>query len=85
MKVCAEPRVTGLASSINRGSIFHRGWEATCGSQYGSRISRVHPERLSQSTLSKKLAFIHGIMTGRESKTSIRGRNYIQVQRDDYA
>lgn len=44
----------------------------------------VHPERLSQSSLSKKLAFIHCVMTGQEVETHIRGRNYIQVQKNDY-
>lgn len=60
-------------------------WEATCGRQDGSRISREHPERLSQSSLSKKLAFMRSVMTGREAKTPIKDRNYIQVQRVDYA
>lgn len=39
---------------------------------------------LSQSSFSKKLAFIHSVMTGREAKTPIEDKNYTQVQRDNY-
>lgn len=48
-------------------------------------FSREHPEKQIRSSLRKKLAFIHRVMTGWEAKTVITDRNYIQVQRDDYA
>lgn len=37
-----------------------------------------------RAPLRKKPAFIRNVMTGRDAKTPIRDRNYMQVQRDDY-
>lgn len=45
---------------------------------------RARGEAKSEISLGEKLAFIRDVMTGREAETPIRGRNYTQVQRDDY-
>lgn len=79
-KVCDEARVKGLASTINRGSIFHRGVGGCMRlARWESYFLRAHREAESE-----RKWHLHTVMTERDVKTPIRDINYIQVESVDY-